>query len=149
MAKRKKRRSKKNPNLPLAALERARQQLNEDESVAEEPGETVIENAENEAVQSAVVAEPGISDADRAALRRERRESRKNQDSDSFQYSRRKKKSDGMDNAEIEEKLMNPTKFVTEEELRKEYRYVIADLRSMGILAAALLVFLVVLAQAI
>ena len=43
--------------------------------------------------------------------------------------------------------LANPTKFVTEDELRGQYNYVLADLRNMGILAAALLVALIVIAQ--
>jgi hypothetical protein len=36
---------------------------------------------------------------------------------------------------------------VTEEELRGHYGYVLADLRSMGLLAAGLMVALVILAQ--
>lgn len=43
--------------------------------------------------------------------------------------------------------LAHPTKTVTEDELRTTYQYVAADLRSMGILALALVVLLVVLAQ--
>ena len=148
MAKSKKRRTKKTPNLPLEALERARQQINEDEMVTATPDEEVAEADENEAVESAAVG-PAISDAERTALRRERRKNRKNQDLESFQYSRNKKKTDGLDSAEIERLLAHPTKLVTEEELRREYRHVISDLRSMGILAAALLVFLIVLAQTI
>jgi hypothetical protein len=43
--------------------------------------------------------------------------------------------------------LAHPTKTVSEDELRREYAYVISDLRSMGLLAAALVVLLIVLAQ--
>lgn len=43
--------------------------------------------------------------------------------------------------------LANPTITVTEEELHKEYNYVLSDLRSMAILAAVLVVALIVLAQ--
>lgn len=43
--------------------------------------------------------------------------------------------------------LEHPTIMVTEDQLRKEYSYVINDLRSMGITAVALIVALAVLAQ--
>lgn len=46
----------------------------------------------------------------------------------------------------VSEMLLNPTKVVTEEQLRGEYGYVLADIRSMAILAAGLVVLLVVLA---
>ncbi len=46
----------------------------------------------------------------------------------------------------INELLANPTKVVTEDDLRRDYSYVIADLRSMALLAAALVVLLVALA---
>jgi hypothetical protein len=49
--------------------------------------------------------------------------------------------------AEIEDILAHPTKTVTEAELHAQYGYVLADLRNMGALAAALFVLLVVLAQ--
>jgi hypothetical protein len=43
--------------------------------------------------------------------------------------------------------LQNPTRTVSEETLKAEYSYIVADLRSMGVLAAGLIVLLVVLAQ--
>ncbi len=43
--------------------------------------------------------------------------------------------------------LAHPTKIVTEDELRAQYGFVIADLRNMGLLALGLMVALVVLAQ--
>jgi DNA-binding response OmpR family regulator len=43
--------------------------------------------------------------------------------------------------------LANPTKFVSEDELKAEYTYVLKDLGSMGILAAGLVVVLFLLAQ--
>ena len=46
----------------------------------------------------------------------------------------------------IEERLMNPTKFVSEAELRSDYAFVLADLRNMGLLAAGLMVAMVALA---
>ena len=46
----------------------------------------------------------------------------------------------------VTELLMNPTKVVTEEQLRSEYGYVLADIRSMGILTGSLIVLLILLA---
>jgi hypothetical protein len=43
--------------------------------------------------------------------------------------------------------LAHPTRFVSEDELRHDYTYVVKDLRSMAVLAVALVVLLVVLAQ--
>lgn len=46
----------------------------------------------------------------------------------------------------VNEMLLNPTKVVTEDQLRNEYGYVLADIRSMALLAAGLVVLLVVMA---
>ncbi|MDX2138253.1 MAG: hypothetical protein SF123_09165 [Chloroflexota bacterium] len=46
----------------------------------------------------------------------------------------------------VNELLQNPTKTVTEEQLRSEYGHVLADIRSMFLLALALVVLLIVLA---
>ena len=45
----------------------------------------------------------------------------------------------------IRNRLANPTRIVTEAQLKAEYGYVISDLRSMGILAAILIAALVVI----
>ncbi len=47
----------------------------------------------------------------------------------------------------VTELLRNPTRTVTEAQLREEYSYVLADIRSMFILAAGLIAALIVLAQ--
>lgn len=47
----------------------------------------------------------------------------------------------------VSELLRHPTRTVTEGELRKEYGYVLNDLRSMAVVSAGLVVLLVVLAQ--
>jgi hypothetical protein len=60
---------------------------------------------------------------------------------------RRERKHDALSQQVIAELLEHPTKIVTEAELRRDYSYVIFDLRSMAALAAALVVALVVLAQ--
>lgn len=79
----------------------------------------------------------------------ERRSQRRDglQERDLIQSRKRKAKRDEMTMEEIEELLENPTKEVSEEQLRAQYTYVAADLRSMGLLAAALMGLLVLLAQ--
>jgi hypothetical protein len=52
----------------------------------------------------------------------------------------------GLTTAQISDLLDHPTKFVSEAELRAQYAYVLQDLRSMGILTAALFALLVALA---
>lgn len=47
---------------------------------------------------------------------------------------------------EIAERLANPLRQVSEAQLRAQYSYVIADLRSMGLLAAALFVLMILAA---
>jgi len=47
----------------------------------------------------------------------------------------------------VRQRLLNPTRIVSEGELRAEYSYVLRDLRSIGLLAAGLIIVLVVLAQ--
>jgi len=58
-------------------------------------------------------------------------------------HETRKSKMSGDDVAYL---LANPTKVVTEEELHAQYGFVLADLGSMGILAAASFAILLVLA---
>jgi secreted Zn-dependent insulinase-like peptidase len=118
MSKRKNRSSA--PDLPKATLERAREQ---------------IEEADDE-----------VTPAQERQSRRERQRSRRRDQPEIIQYSQRNKK-DTMDSGKLEELLAHPTKFVTEEQLRAEYGYVLADIRSMAVLATVLIVVLVVLAQ--
>lgn len=117
MSKRKKRNT--SPDLPQAALERARQQANEPE---EETRSTTERRSERR--------EP--------AIRRSQPET--------ISYSQRNKK-DEMDSETMQHLLAHPTRIVSEEELQGEYQYVLNDIRSMFILAAGLMVALVILAQ--
>ncbi len=55
----------------------------------------------------------------------------------------RRKDQGGLDGEYVAELLANPTKVVTEDDLRADYGFVIRDLRNMGILAAALFVVLI------
>lgn len=116
-----KRNRKSTPNIPEETLERARQQANPEGS--------------QPAARSLPVAER------RAAPRRR---------SDSIiqptGVRTRRNRSDELTTAMIEEALANPTKIVSEAELRADYGFVLTDLRNMGLLAAALFLTLIVLA---
>lgn len=59
--------------------------------------------------------------------------------------ARAPRKEEKHDMAYIRNRLAHPTRIVTEAQLRAEYGYVIRDLRSMGILAAALIAALVII----
>ncbi len=130
----KRRRRKKAPNIPKATLERARQQAT---------GETPPDGGQDE--ERAEVAQP-TPPTTVTTPEPEKRQRRRRVDDGPAQI-RKRKQAEEPDAAMIEELLANPTKFVTEEELREEYGYVLTDLRSMGILAAALLAILVLIAQ--
>lgn len=60
---------------------------------------------------------------------------------------RRERQDDGLRADVVANLLENPTRVVSEAELKAEYSYIIADVRSMAILAAALIALLIVLAQ--
>lgn len=145
MAKSKRRNKKTAPNIPQSTLDRARRQLNgeDDLSASEETGsesELANEVEKSESRTNSPVER-------RTASRRSTR--RRSGNPDVMQFGRReKRKKDGsMDSSAMEQMLANPTIFVTEEELRSEYGFVLADLRNMGILAAGLMVLLIGLAQ--
>lgn len=56
-----------------------------------------------------------------------------------------RRKGDGALDADyVAELLANPTKVVTEDDLRADYGFVIKDLRNMGILAAGLFIALII-----
>lgn len=57
------------------------------------------------------------------------------------------RQSDKLDPAYVRERLAHPTITVSEAELHQQYGYVVKDLRSMGLLAATLVVALIILAQ--
>ncbi|GEM_PF-914387 len=83
-----------------------------------------------------------------AASRRAEREARRRSITQMGDESARTPiKTQLLDQDKITELLHNPTRFVSEDELRQEYSYVIADIRSMGILTGSLIVLMIVLAQ--
>ncbi len=56
----------------------------------------------------------------------------------------RRKDEGALDAEYVAELLANPTKLVTEDDLRADYGFVIKDLRNMGILAAGLFIALII-----
>ena len=119
MAKRRRRK----PNISQAALEQARQ------------GAPTAEAAQPAPAQR---AEPAQTPAPASRARRRRA-------LQSAQLERRRDQG-ALDGEYVAELLRNPTKVVTEDDLRADYGFVIRDLRNMGILAAALFVALIIAA---
>ncbi|MCB9451336.1 MAG: hypothetical protein H6672_07840 [Anaerolineaceae bacterium] len=137
MSKRKNRKAN-SPNLPDSVLERARQQLNE------ENGEEVAAVPETPA--AAPTPAPAPKRAAAAPARASRpKSSRSGRDAQPARAASRK--TDTSDHAYILQRLAHPTRVVTIDELRSEYAYVVKDLRSMGLLAAGLLIALAIMAQ--
>jgi hypothetical protein len=130
-------------DLSQDALERARQEINK----ADVPAPA--EKPKRETASAAPVARSTKSVSER---RRERTSSSgsgsaRRSPNAPVQYSQINKKSDAMTPERVQQLLANPTKFVSEDDLRKEYGHVVTDIRNMGILTGVLLVVLVVLAQ--
>lgn len=61
----------------------------------------------------------------------------------------RRKDAGTLDGEYVAELLANPTKIVTEDDLRADYGFVIRDLRNMGLLAAGLFIALVIVSLAL
>ncbi|MBC7869553.1 MAG: hypothetical protein H7Y09_01835 [Chitinophagaceae bacterium] len=108
-------------------------------------GETV-EKSPTPKAAAAPVARSTKTTSERRADRRTGSSSARRAPGAPIQYSQNSKK-DSLSSERIERLLANPTKVVTEAELRKEYGHVVNDLRNMFGLALALMVVLVILAQ--
>lgn len=137
MSKRKNRTS--SPNLPQAALERARQQI------AEEKGTTP--SATTEETTAAPKVEVELTAAPKPAATSARTRSNRRPGSQPVQAKGGGRKEDLLDPEYLRNRLENPTRTVSEDELRGEYGYVINDLRAMGLLAAVLMVALIIVGQ--
>ena len=111
-------RRRKKPNISEAVLQQARQG-------GAEPGGPAPESRGEDSTA-----------ADRAPRRRRR----------ALQAAQLEQRKDAgtLDGDYVAELLANPTKVVTEDDLRADYGFVIKDLRNMGILAAGLFIALVV-----
>ncbi|MBZ0286187.1 MAG: hypothetical protein K8I30_01130 [Anaerolineae bacterium] len=149
MSKRKNRSSA--PNIPQATLDRARQQLAGDVTpVPEEPVEPAVEavEAEVEDTLEPVKATPAASSrvaAQRAAAGASRSRAASGRRLQSVQAKGGRKEL--LDTEAVKNRLLHPTRVVTEAELREQYGYVIRDLRMIAIIAAAMIILMVVLAQ--
>jgi hypothetical protein len=134
------------PNLPKETLERARRQA------AIERGEI---EPEVEEIEAPVVEEKPVRPAANVNPYRTVSASQRRAVSEARVGVRRdrtaprvgtRSRTQELDAETIAELLDNPTITVTEDDLKRDYSYVVADLRNMGILAAGLIVALVVLA---
>jgi len=134
MSKRKNR--NQSPNIPQSTLDRARQQLGQTEEKVEAAAEVKVEKA----VRAVEKAEPVL--AARPAVSRPR-------PARPAGTTRAPRKEDKHDMAYIRARLANPTRIVTEADLKAEYAYVMTDLRTMGILATILVIALIVIEKII
>ncbi|MBI1279544.1 MAG: hypothetical protein GC179_15565 [Anaerolineaceae bacterium] len=142
MSKRKNR--NQSPNIPQSTLDRARQQLGQ--AADEGPVESAPEVKTEKVVQAAAKAEPGVTA--RPAAERRARPARTGTSTTRAPRST-SRKDDKHDISYIRARLANPTRIVTEADLKAEYGYVIKDLRAMGILATVLVLALVVIEKII
>ncbi len=123
-------RRRKKPNVSQAVLDQAHQTAAEDSATsAAAAGSTNAAPAEAE--------RPADNKSTVSRTRRRRR------DLQAVQLERRKDEGT-LETEYVADLLANPTKIVSEEDLRADYGFVIKDLRNMGILAAALFVALVI-----
>lgn len=152
-----KRRNRKSaPNLPKATLDRARRQI-DGEDVNEAPDDEVIDEAED-IEEDEPEAEEAPEPAGKATAapvgtgrrsRRERRSgstSRRRGPAAPLASSQRQNK-EQLEVDVIQDMLLNPTKELTEQQLRQEYSHVLKDLRDMLILAAILMLVMTAMAQ--
>jgi len=122
-------RTRKKPNIPQAAIEQARQ----DNGIEETPDSSEADSPSASAVSTTETAQSTPSKPTRS-----RRRGR-----DLNAQLNKRKGDNGHDAAFVAEQLANPTKIVTEDELKEDYGFVIKDLRNMGILAGVLFVALI------
>lgn len=113
-------RRRKKPNLPQSVIEDARQ---ETEAAAESPK-----------------AQETVKKLTKESSSKARRSRRRDIQAASLE---KRKEGDALPAEYVADMLANPTKVVTEDDLRADYGFVIKDLRNMGILAAVLFVFLI------
>jgi outer membrane biosynthesis protein TonB len=137
------------PNLPQEALERARRQI------AEERGETVEPEKPVQQQKPAPPPKPAPAAPYRPVTETRSRRAPEPVAVSSGRVSQRRAarrdetngKPEALDMETVRYHLQHPTKIVTPEELRQQYGYVASDLRRIGLLAAALIVVLIVIAQ--
>jgi hypothetical protein len=142
----KRRNRKQSPNLPPEMLERARQQLAQQEGGSDDAVEEVNVAAPAQPEPKVEVVkspEVRLATAKSAAANARARSSRRGGLQPA--QSRGERKTDQTDTKYVRSRLANPTRFVTQDQLREEYSYVVHDLRTMGILAVVLLIAMIVI----
>lgn len=135
MSKRKSRSSA--PNIPSETLERARRQAAGEDISADAPPAAPVSSGKSREqrraeMRGSTARRSGVYTATAAATGASPRP-----------YVKRKR--DELNVEEIDARLRNPDKFVSEEELRSEYNYVVRDIRNMFVLAAGLFATLIAL----
>jgi hypothetical protein len=140
MSKRKNRTA--SPNIPQATLDRARQQISGDVPVT--PAAPVEEAAVEAKVESVTQTNP----APRPSAARVSASSNRARSTRRVQPAQAKGgRKEAMGTDIVRNRLMHPTRVVTENQLREEYGYVMRDLRMIGFISIAMIVLMVVVAQ--
>lgn len=103
--------------------------------------QTVLDQARQGAAES---GEPDSAAAPDAVPASEKKEPPRRRRTLQAAQLERRKDAGALDGEYVAELLANPTKVVTEDDLRADYGFVIRDLRNMGILAAGLFIALVI-----
>ncbi len=135
---------KKSKNQPIVAEEPARP----DEQFRMDQSEVAPPSARPRPAGSSGVKTYGARSArDRRTVGTSTPTTTRRTDSGRSSASRRERVNKGLRADVVSNMLEHPTIVVTEDDLRKEYGYVVSDLRSMAITAVALIAALVVLAQ--
>lgn len=117
-------RRRKKPNISQTVLDQARQ------GVIDEGSAAPAADSSASAPATPTAAAPKLPPRRRRALQAAQLERRKDEGALEAEY--------------IADLLANPTKVVTEDDLRADYGFVIKDLRNMGMLAAGLFIALII-----
>lgn len=104
---------------------------------------TVLEQARQGAVDEGSATASPVASQSPASPPATKQPPRRRRALQSAQLERRKDEG-ALDAEYVSELLANPTKVVTEDDLRADYGFVIKDLRNMGLLAAGLFIALII-----
>lgn len=124
-----------------AMAKRRRRKPNISQSVLEQARQGVVDEGRADAPSARETDSPAADRSPTAAAKPPPRRRRALQ---AAQLERRKGEG-ALEGEYIAELLANPTKVVTEDDLRADYGFVIKDLRNMGILAAGLFIALILI----
>ena len=119
---------------------RRRRKPNISQTVLEQARQGVVDEGSADAARARETNTPAAAAGSTAAPKQPPRRRRALQ---AAQLERRKDEG-ALDADYVAELLANPTKVITEDDLRADYGFVIKDLRNMGILAAGLFIALII-----